>query len=75
MKEAERDIERRQKGGDVTETDRQDGNGQTEMWTARERTDERGMMRRGENREEERKVSSSKTAEEAQQFVKVKNKN
>lgn len=38
-----------------------------------ERTDQRGTMREGESREEERKVRSSKIDEEAQQSVQVKN--
>lgn len=64
FKKPERDTERLQEILDVTETERKDKNGQTEMWMERERTDQRGTMREGEGRDE-RKLSSSKIDEEA----------
>lgn len=60
VKKPERDIERLQKRPDVTETERQDEDGQTldcmgqtEMWMVRERTDQRGMTREGESGNED----------------------
>lgn len=60
VREPDRDVERLQRRPDVTKTDRQDESGLTKTWTVKERTDQRGMMREGESREEETKVSSSK---------------